>query len=215
MTILRAVLGIVVVMSAAGAQSMAEPSVPLSSGTLPAPTGAPSMVTGTPMIVCDANCIRSNADRAVQACAPRIEAEAPGDYDWLIRPYGSIFQEADSPEQTTSVVARYRGDSIRFLSPQKEWVRAIYECGYDTTKQEVSYLKVKLGVLGKANAVPVLLTPSPALQARAPAVGSKQPASRPQTATAAQPSAPTVDRRRVGEPNDVSVLQIKSPPGAR
>lgn len=151
-------------------------------------------------------------DRAVQACAPRVEAEAPGDYDWLIRPYGSIFQEADSPEQPSSAVVRYRGDSIRFLNPQKEWVRAIYECGYDTAKQQVVSLRVRLGVIGKVNPVPVLPAPKP--QARAP-----QPPPGPAAPGQAQPpapaTAPTVDRRRVGEPNDVSVLQIKSPPGAR
>ncbi|KQP04859.1 hypothetical protein ASF28_18685 [Methylobacterium sp. Leaf99] len=156
-------------------------------------------------------------DRAVQACAPRVEAEAPGDYDWLIRPYGSIFQEADSPEQPSSAVVRYRGDSIRFLNPQKEWVRAIYECGYDTAKQQVVSLRVRLGVIGKVNPVPVLPAPKP--QARAPQPPPGPAAPGPAAPGQAQPpapaTAPTVDRRRVGEPNDVSVLQIKSPPGAR
>lgn len=154
-------------------------------------------------VLCDNDCIRRSAERAVQACAPRIEAQAPGDYEWLYRPYGGIFQEANPPEQPNSPVVRYRGDSIRFLSPQKEWVRAIYDCGYDTAKQEVAYLNVRLGVRGKANPVPVL--PQAAAQPRQ----QQSQLSAAQSAQAPTSNlAPTSDRRRIGEMDEVSVIQI-------
>lgn len=187
------------------AQPMTQPPMPPSSVSAKSPQSAQA-------VACNNACIRGSMERAVQACAPRVEAEAPGDYDWLMRPYGSIFQEADSPDQPSSTIVRYRGDSIRFLSPQKEWVRAIYECGYDTGKQEVSYLRVRLGVLGKANPVPVL----PGLK---PQASGPQPPLKPAAPVQAQAPgpapAPTIDRRRIGEPSDVSVLQIKTPPATR
>ncbi|WP_331288858.1 MULTISPECIES: hypothetical protein [Methylobacteriaceae] len=144
----------------------------------------------------------------MQTCAPRIEAEAPGDYEWLLRPYGSIFQEADTPEIKAPTIVRYRGDSIRFLSPQKEWVRAIYECGFDASRQQVAYVRIQLGVRGKVSAVPVLPAPPP--QARLPqAIPSQTASGQPQAAKPPQPAAPTSDRRRVGEFDEVSVFQVK------
>lgn len=203
---------VLLIINAGNVAAQAIPASPIQP--LPVPVKSTQLAQA---VACDSACIRGNMDRAVQACAPRVEAEAPGDYDWLIRPYGSIFQEADSPEQPSSAVVRYRGDSIRFLNPQKEWVRAIYECGYDTAKQQVVSLRVRLGVIGKVNPVPVLPAPKP--QARAPQPPPGPAAPGPAAPGQAQPpapaTAPTVDRRRVGEPNDVSVLQIKSPPGAR
>lgn len=176
----------------------------LASGTLAqSPPSGPSIGASSAQApICDNDCIRRSADRAVQACAPQIEAQAPGDYEWLYRPYGGIFQEANSPEQPNSSIVRYRGDSIRFLSPQKEWVRAIYECGFDTAKQAVASVSVKLGVRGKANAVPVLPQ-----QAQSRVIQGQAPAA-PSAAGAPQALAPTSDRRRVGEVDEVSVLQI-------
>ena len=180
----------------------------------PAPA-APPPTTGTqPAPACDSNCIRANSDRAVQACSPRIEAEAPGDYEWLFRPYGSIFQEADTPEQPSSAVVKYRGDSIRFMSPQREWVRAIYECGFDAATQRVAYVRVRLGVMGKASAVP----PMPGARPSAPAGQVKPRPPQPPRALQSQasPSAPQstgVDMRRIREPSEVDVSQI--PPGAK
>lgn len=191
--------------SAAGAETAGKTD---TAATIAAPLTENTSVGASAPPACDAACIRGNADRAVQACAPRIEAEAPGDFEWLMRPYGSIFQQADAPEQSTSSVVRYRGDSIRFLSPQKEWIRAIYECGYDTARQQITSVRVKLGVLGKANAVPVL--PAPLPQARIPQAAPAHTASaQVQTAKPPQPAAPTSDRRRVGELDEVSVLQVK------
>jgi hypothetical protein len=155
-----------------------------------------------------------NADRAVQACAPRIEAEAPGDYDWLFRPYGGIFQEADTPEAATPTVVRYRGDSIRFMSPQREWVRAIYECGYDAAKQQVAYVRVRLGVIGKASAVPAVPPQAARPSASAPQASARPappPASGPAQSSvnpAASAATPTVNLRLVGEPSPVDVRQV-------
>ncbi len=186
-----------------GGGALAQVSQAPLAGNVPAPPPGrerPAQPLQQPL--CDNDCIRRSADRAVQACAPQIEAQAPGDYEWLYRPYGGIFQEANSPEQPNSPIVRYRGDSIRFLSPQKEWVRAIYECGFDTARQAVASVSVKLGVRGKANAVPVLPQ-----QAQARTVQGQAPAGQ-AAAGAPQALAPTSDRRRVGEVDQVSVLQI-------
>jgi hypothetical protein len=42
---------------------------------------------------CDANCVRANAAKASEACAPGIEAQAPSDFDWIARPNPGIFQQ--------------------------------------------------------------------------------------------------------------------------
>ncbi|BDL41804.1 hypothetical protein MSPGM_43940 [Methylorubrum sp. GM97] len=216
--VLRSLAVLAIGSSSALAQTTPQTPVPAAPGQTGPAAPPPAQAAQAP--VCNNACIRGNADRAVQACAPRVEAQAPGDYDWLMRPYGSIFQEADSPEQPTSPVVRYRGDSIRILSPQREWVRAIYECGYDTAKQEVAYVNVRVGVLGKASAVPVLPTPAPQARARQtvpaqPASPAQPTAGQAQAASPAQPVAPTSDRRRVGEMDEVSVLQIKPSSKAR
>ena len=178
---------------------------PSNQPPAPQPPAAPSAVA------CDVACVRGSAERAVQVCAPRIEAEAPGDFEWLVRPYGTIFQQADAPDQAASPIARYRGDSIRFLSPQKEWVRAIYECAFDTSKGQAVQVRVRLGVLGKASAVPPVPAP-PQAQVQAPQA-APGPAAKGQAAPAAAAApaagAPTSDRRKVGEVDDVSVLQVK------
>ena len=159
---------------------------------------------------CDSACVRTNADRAVQNCAPRIEAEAPGDFDWIIRPYGSIFQEADTPKQAAPNVILYRGDSIRFLSPYEKWARIVYECGFDFTVGRVAFVHTRLGVLGKAGAIPSL-PKTPAGQA-----GARQTPPTPTPQAQAAPNATqsaTLDLRKVGEPSEVDVRQI--PPGAK
>ncbi|WP_162561235.1 hypothetical protein [Methylobacterium terrae] len=214
--------------AASGALAQAPAAGAPPSTAAPSPAAGPAPATPANP-ACDAGCVRANADRAVQACAPRIEAEAPGDYEWLLRPYGSIFQEADTPEQASSTVVRYRGDSIRFLSPQKEWLRAIYECGFDAGTRQVAYVRVRIGVLGKRSAVPVAAAaPAPRAPAAAPAAtpaatpAAKPAAPGPQAAApnpappAANSSAPqpaSINLRAIGEPSLVDVRQI--PAGAR
>src|SRR5688572_4176992 len=82
-----ATLLVSVVATAASAQAPVQPNAQPSVqfGGNPGPPPAPA---------CDSGCIRSFSDRASQACAPRIEAEAPTDFDWMTRPHGGIFQQA-------------------------------------------------------------------------------------------------------------------------
>ncbi|MGU3359060.1 hypothetical protein ACLBWX_01870 [Methylobacterium sp. M6A4_1b] len=161
-----------------------------------------------PAAACNADCVRSNADRALQPCASQIEAQAPNDFDWISRPYGGIFQEADPPEVPTSSVVRYRGDSIRFLSPQREWARIIYECSWDAAAGKVIAVKVRIGLLGKPNAV-----------ATAPMSGARPPeAARPAPAMVAAPPVaaavpPPAGRLKVGEPTMTEVRQVTPKPG--
>lgn len=79
---------------------------------------------------CPEACVRANNEKASAICARKIEAQAPGDFEWISRPFSGIFQQAD-PSKPDNAIVNYRGDSIRFLSPQKEWVRVSYECAFD------------------------------------------------------------------------------------
>ena len=165
-------------------------------------------------IVCDNGCIRANADRAVQACAPKIEAQAPGDFEWIHRPYGSIFQQADAPERSNPLIVLFRGDSIRFLNPSEKWIRVIYECKFDVAKGEAVAVRTALGVLGKLSAVPALAggsTSTAGSQVRASSNMSARPSQSQPAATAT--NAITLDLRRIGEPSAVNVSQI--PPGTK
>ncbi|MCX4197760.1 hypothetical protein OMR07_21320 [Methylobacterium organophilum] len=139
----------------AGAQSAAAPTPPPQPAPAqpahaqPAPmqanTAGPGPGQPAPAAPgCDATCVRANNELASQICAPRIEAQAPTDFEWVSRPFAKIFQQAEAPEGGATVV-RYRGDSIRFLSPAKEWVRVTYECGFDAAKRSVDYVRVRLG----------------------------------------------------------------------
>jgi hypothetical protein len=181
----RAVIAAVLV------SSLATPVVSQIQGT---PQGSPPASGG-----CDMACVRANMGKALVACAPRIEAEAPGDYEWLYRPYGGIFQEGDPPSEPRSSVARYRGDAIRFLSPQKEWVRAVYECGFDVSSERVAYVRAELGVMGKPRAVPVLPGAQPSVAA-APNTGAG--------ATAKPVPQPVANVGRISEPSEVDVRQV-------
>jgi hypothetical protein len=147
---------------------------------------------------CDANCVRENAARAAEACAPRIEAQAPTDFDWITRPNAGIFQQAD-PSSPADAIVRYRGDSVRFMAADKSWLRVSYECGYDASTKTVSYVHVRSGRLDQ-----------PLSQAAAPSTGSsmtqaaatpRNPAL-PQTAAVAQKPKP-----RVWEPSPVTIQQ--------
>lgn len=177
------------------------------------PGGTTAVEAASPF-VCGSDCVRSNADRAIQACAPRIEAEAPNDFDWITRPYGGIFQEADTPDSVAPTVVRYRGDSIRFLNGQREWTRIIYECGWDAVVARISYVRIRVGRLGKPKAV----VSAPALRStgieKSPSV-ARLPMTAPSAAPATtSPVAPTLDRKKVGEPTLVEVRQVLSPAAA-
>jgi hypothetical protein len=173
---------------------------------------SPAAVNGLPAAVqtgqaspprCDANCVRENATRAAEACAPRIEAQAPTDFDWISRPNSGIFQQAD-PSSSTDAIVRYRGDSVRFMTADKSWVRVSYECGYDVSKQAVSYAQVRSGRLDQP-----LLPAGPATKSVASAAG--QPAIPPGTGSPSSP-APRPARPRVGEPSPIVIQQQSANP---
>jgi len=147
---------------------------------------------------CDAACARQAIPAAVQACVPGIERQAPTDFEWMNRPTGTIFQEAEPPAGTDTVV-KFRGDSVRFLNPQGQWVRITYECDYDTAAKSVRGVKVRLGRIdGKgANTAAAALPAGSAGAGRAPAAS---------TATASPQT--QVKRLRPSEPSDVEIRQV-------
>jgi hypothetical protein len=161
---------------------------------------------------CDANCVRENAPKAAVACAPRIEAQAPTDFDWITRPNPGIFQQAD-PSSPSDAVVRYRGDSVRFMSSDKSWTRVSYECGYDVSTQTVSYAHVRSGRLDQP-LTPTLAQNQPAAPAKS--VGPQAvAASTTNVSTAPQPSAaPRPLKPRVGEPSPIVIQQQSANPKA-
>lgn len=135
------VLALLLCGSAANAQAPAAPT----------PASAPK---------CDAGCVKANMDKAAQACARPIETRAPTDYEWLTRPFASLFQEADQSSAENAVVV-YRGDSIRFLTAQKEWVRVSYECAFDVATQRIVDVRVRPGRLDQPQVQQATTTPPP------------------------------------------------------
>ena len=161
-----------------------------------APPPAPATPGENKPASCDAGCVRASADRASQVCAPRIENEAPFDFEWLTRPYGGIFQEADPPA-AGGMIVRYKGDSIRFMNPQREWVRITYECAFNAASQRVEGVVVRLGRLN-GRGLP------PAGNAGRVAGPGPQPGGPP------IPVAPPPAKRKpkAGEPSSIEILQV-------
>jgi hypothetical protein len=172
--------------------STARPTLP-QAGPASAPNQQAPNASG-----CDANCVRANNEIAGQLCASKIEAEAPTDYEWVSRPFAKIFQQAEAPEGADTVV-RYRGDSIRFLSPQKEWMRVTYECGFDAATRSVRYVRVRLGRLDRPEA--------PQSQARVQPQTPPVPQAQQQARTSQQQTAPK--RILPSEPNEIEVRQVR------
>lgn len=164
---------------------------------------------------CDAGCVRANTERAVQACVPRIEAEAANDFDWILRPLPSIFQQADQASATDHVV-RYRGDSIRFQGANRDWTRITYECGYDVEARTVMFVHVRPGRLDRPEVARAPQQQSVASTAARPAPRTVAPTFPPRPAAergagdaggqvaAKKPAHPVVV---VGEPSPVEILQ--------
>jgi hypothetical protein len=194
-----------------GAASHAQQAAP----SQPAPAGGVQLAaqTGqTPPPRCDANCVRANAGKAADACAPRIEAQAPSDFEWLTRPTPGIFQQADPSSPSDSIV-RFRGDSIRFLAADKSWMRVSYECGYDVATQSVDFVHVRSGRLDQ----PLATQPATAAPAPAATAALVRPASG--VATHASPVVPTPPataaahpRPHVGEPSPIEIQQEAANP---
>lgn len=144
---------------------------------------------------CDASCARQAIPAAVQACVPGIERQAPTDFEWMNRPTGSVFQEAEPPAGADTVV-KFRGDSVRFLNPQGQWVRITYECDYDTAGRSVRGVKVRVGRIDGKGAN----TSAAALPAGSGSAGRGQAAPAPPQAQ--------VKRPRPSEPSEVEIRQV-------
>lgn len=121
---------------------------------------------------CDANCVRRNADAAAQACVPAIEARAPQDYDWLSRPFGGMFTQAEQPG--ADGIVRYRGDSIRVLL-QNQWLRHAYECSWDTAHGRIVAVQLRPGRLVPPAAIAQLGGGDAAKDGKAATVTAKSP----------------------------------------
>ncbi|TFZ55817.1 hypothetical protein E4V01_21020 [Methylorubrum sp. Q1] len=147
---------------------------------------------------CDANCARQAIPAAVQACVPGIERQAPTDFEWMNRPTGTIFQEAEPPAGADTVV-KFRGDSVRFLNPQGQWVRITYECDYDAAAKSVRGVKVRLGRIdGKGASTAAAALPAGSAGSGRASAASPSTAS-PQT---------QVKRPRPAEPSEVEIRQV-------
>jgi hypothetical protein len=169
--------------------------------------------------LCDVECIKKTTDAAGQACAPLIEAKAPLDYDWLARPFGGIFQQAE-PSSTDTSLVRYRGDAIRFLTPQNQWTRVSYECGYDVAKAAATFVNVRIGRLDRSTTAAVERTNDPAPERNQ----QRQPPQQPQSVgqrgptpqgnlqsnlAAGQPAATSAKPpARYGEPSVIDISQV-------
>lgn len=159
---------------------------------------------------CDATCVRVNTERAVQACAPRIEAEAATDFDWILRPLPGIFQQAEQSSPQDAIV-RYRGDSMRFQTPTRDWARVTYECGYDVEARKVVFVNIKPGRLDRppmasqVSSVPIRPPQGPAIP-----TGPRTTAASPAASAPPGPQAATrkpVRSVAVGEPSPIEILQ--------
>lgn len=170
------------------------PEMALAQTAAPTPDKAAAPSAAQPR--CDAACVKANLTKAANACARPIEAQAPFDFDWLTRPFATLFQQADQSSADDSIV-RYRGDSIRFQSPQKEWIRVIYECAYDVAAQKVVSVSVRPGRLDR---------PNPPQTAMGPVHG-RSPMSHVGPANNA-PRAPSTATVYVDEPSPIEFTQI-------
>lgn len=182
-------------LGAVAANAQQAPSAAIGTGV---PAAAQTGQASPPR--CDANCVRENTARAADACAPRIEAQAPHDFDWIARPNPGIFQQADPSSPSDSIV-RYRGDSVRFMTADKSWTRVSYECGYDVGTQTVSYVHVRSGRLDQPLAAPA----AQAAPAKPVTQASAAPATNGQASP--QPAAAPKPRPHVGEPSPVVIQQ--------
>ena len=169
--------------------------------------------TTAPVAACDVVCVRRNADPAAQACVPLIEARAPLDYDWLSRPFGGMFTQAEQPG--ADGIVRYRGDSIRVLV-QNQWLRHAYECSWDPANGRIVGVQLRLGRLVPPAAVAQAAgtdssnVPSTTLTAKSPAEVQRLIQQSLQRAAGA-PTAPSAEKPKPkptwGEPGIVWIKQ--------
>jgi hypothetical protein len=163
------------------------------------PRAAPSAAA------CDDACVRQAADFAAQTCVPLIEAKAPVDSDWLSRPFGGMFTQAEKPGADGLI--RYRGDSIRILT-QNQWLRYAYECAFDPVARKIVSVQLRPGRL---------VPPAEVAQLAGAPVGQPGPQPAQQQAQAGQqggqPPPPAKPRPHFGEPSPISITQAHPRPG--
>jgi hypothetical protein len=174
--------------------NQSSPSLP---PTIAAPPSAPTAAD------CDANCVRRSADSAAQACVPLIEAKAPLDYDWLSRPFGGMFTQAEAPGKDG--VIRYRGDGIRVLTAQNQWLRHAYECAYDPVARKIVDVELRPGRLvppaDVAHFIADILKKHPGAQVTTQLIGKDGKPQPPRAKAAIKP------RPRYGEPGPITIAQ--------
>jgi hypothetical protein len=151
--------------------------------------------------VCDNACVRRAADFAAQTCVPLIEAKATLDYDWLSRPFGGMFTQAEKPG--ADGIIRYRGDSIRILT-QNQWLRYAYECAFDPVARKIVSVQLRPGRLVPPAAVAQAMGVPVGQQAAQKAPQRQAQAGQPQPA-AAKPK----PRPHFGEPSPISITQAR------
>ncbi len=155
---------------------------------------------------CDANCVRANAAKAADACAPRIESQAPSSFNWMSRPNAGIFQQAD-PSSPGDTIVRYRGDSIRFLTADKSWLRVSYECAYDVRAGVVQFVKVRSGSLDQPLGPANVQTASQHSAVQAAALAAAIRAAVPGAAITSSALVKPKKRVHVWEPSQVEIQQ--------
>lgn len=204
MTLFKTILTSAVILLSADAAFAQHASPPVAT---PGGVATAASVGAAAPPRCDANCVRSNALQATEACVPQIAAQSPQDFDWNSRPTEGIFQKAD-PSSPADAVVHYRGDAVRFVNSQKAWVRVSYECAYDVEARTVVAVNVRAGQLDR----PPVSTVAPNTNAAAaspPHLSSQALAQAIQQAAAQPAQIQQVPRKkpRVWEPSRVEIQQ--------
>ncbi|HET9903040.1 MAG TPA: hypothetical protein VFQ27_04985 [Xanthobacteraceae bacterium] len=196
-------------LAAAQAQAPSEPAAPKApaengAGASAQKPGAEGTPAGGPAQgVCDAACVRRMADVAAQACVPIIEAKAPIDFDWLSRPFGGMFTQAEQPG--ADGIIRYRGDAIRVLTPQNQWLRHAYECAFDPRTRRIVSVQLRPGRLVPPEPVAALAGPRAGAAANGAGEAHRKPHAEHKRA-----SRVTAKRRpRIGEPSPIAIQQAR------
>jgi hypothetical protein len=203
-------LGGTALLLAASGASIAQPDRPIRAAQMVQSPGLPPPVAEPPSTPtaadCDANCVRRSADVAAQACVPLIEAKAPIDYDWLSRPFGGMFTQAEQPGKDG--VVRYRGDGIRILTSQNQWLRHAYECSYDPVSHKIVDVQIRPGRLVPpadiARFITDVLKQHPGAQVTSQPLGKD---GKPIQQAAVKP--PIKPRPQYGEPGPISIAQAR------
>jgi hypothetical protein len=211
MTLFKTILASAIILSGADAALAQQASPPVAT---PGGVAAAASVGAAAPPRCDANCVRSNALTATQACVPQIAAQSPSDFDWNSRPTQGIFQNAD-PSSPADAVVHYRGDAVRFVNSQKAWVRLSYECAYDVEAHAVVGVNVRAGQLDQPPVSTTAPNNASAAAASPPQLSSQALAQAIQQAAAQPAQIQQVARKkpRVWEPSRVEIQQ--QPPNPR